>query len=329
MCDRKVFEIVVNQKRARIISVGTYVPETIVTNKDLEKILDTTDEWIVTRTGIRSRHIVPAEQNIPASVLGSHAAKVALERASIDPLEIDGIICATFTPDSFFPSTACRIQSLLGCKNAFAFDVSAACAGFVYALTVANSLILSGNNKKIIVIGAEVISKVLDWTDRSTSVLFGDGAGAVILQGTSENDRGIISTHLQSDGSLGDILMLPAWGEKRTMRMKGNEVFKHAVRMMSDTSMKVLADAGYTLDQIDYLVPHQANIRIIQAVAEHLKLPDHKIVTNLERYGNTSSASIPLALDEIWTNGSIKENTKVLFTALGGGITAGSAVVNF
>ena len=319
----------VNSKRARILSVGTYVPETIVTNKDLEKILDTTDEWIVNMTGIKSRHLIPADQHVPASVLGAKAAEVALKRAGIDPTEIDGIVCATFTPDSFFPSTACRIQALLGCTNAFAFDVSAACAGFVYALTVANGLILSGKNKNILVIGAEVISKALDWTDRTTSILFGDGAGAVVLQGTSEEDRGILATHLQSDGTLGDILMFPAWGEKRNMRMKGNEVFKHAVRMMSDASNKVLASAGFSLDEIDLMVPHQANIRIINALADHLKFPKEKIVTNLERYGNTSSASIPLALDEAWQNGLIKENTKVLFTALGGGITAGSVIVNF
>ena len=319
----------VNSKRARILSVGTYVPETVVTNKDLEKILDTTDEWIVNMTGIKSRHLIPADQNVPASVLGAKAAEVALKRAGIDPTEIDGIVCATFTPDSFFPSTACRIQALLGCTNAFAFDVSAACAGFVYALTVANGLILSGKNKNILVIGAEVISKALDWTDRTTSILFGDGAGAVVLQGTSEEDRGILATHLQSDGTLGDILMFPAWGEKRNMRMKGNEVFKHAVRMMSDASIKVLASAGFSLDEIDLMVPHQANIRIINALADHLKFPKEKIVTNLDRYGNTSSASIPLALDEAWQKGLIKENTKVLFTALGGGITAGSVIVNF
>lgn len=328
-CDRKVSKIVSNHKRARIISVGTYVPDNFLTNKDLEKFLNTTDEWIVTRTGIRSRHIVPSDQNIPASQLGANAAKIALERAGLEPKDIDGIVCATFTPDSFFPSTACRIQALLGCTNAFAFDVSAACAGFVYALTVANGLILSGNNKNVLVIGAEVISKALDWTDRSTCVLFGDGAGAVVLQGTQESDKGIISTYLQSDGNLGDILMLPAWGEKRTMQMKGNEVFKHAVRMMTDASMKVLSASGYELDQVDYLVPHQANIRIIQAVAEHLNMPQQKIVTNLERYGNTSSASIPLALEEVWSKGFIKDGTKVLFTALGGGITAGSALVNF
>lgn len=328
-CDRKAIEIVVNSKRARIVAVGTYVPETVMTNKDIEKILDTTDEWITTRTGIRSRHIVPRDQHVPASELGAKAAQIALTRAGVSPLEIDGIVCATFTPDSFFPSTACRIQALLGCTNAFAFDVSAACAGFIYALTVANGLIISGKNKNILVIGAEVISKTLDWTDRATSVLFGDGAGAVVLQATTDANRGILSTHLRSDGLLGDILVLPAWGEKRTMRMKGNEVFKHAVRMMSDASLKVLAESELTLDQIDYMVPHQANIRIIHAVADQLKLPVEKLVTNLERYGNTSSASIPLALEEVWNKGSIKDGTKVLFAALGGGITAGSAVVCF
>jgi 3-oxoacyl-[acyl-carrier-protein] synthase-3 len=230
---------------------------------------------------------------------------------------------------SFFPSTACRIQAILGCSNAFAFDVSAACAGFVYALTIAEGLIKSGRNKNILVIGAEVISKVLDWTDRSTCVLFGDGAGAVVLQASEDTKCGILSAQLKSDGTLGDILKLPAWGDKRTMYMKGNDVFKHAVRMMSDASVKVLADAGYALDQVDYLIPHQANIRIIQAVADMLKLPKEKVVTNLERFGNTSSASIPLALDEVWGKGLIKNGTTVLFTALGGGITAGSILCVF
>jgi 3-oxoacyl-[acyl-carrier-protein] synthase III len=320
---------VANLHSARIISVGTYVPENIVTNKDLEKIVDTTDEWIFTRSGIRERHIVPMESQVPASELGAKAAIIAIERAGLKPVDIDGIICATFTPDSFFPSTACRIQAILGCSNAFAFDISAACAGFVYALTVAEGLIKAGRNKNILVIGAEVISKVLDWTDRSTCVLFGDGAGAVVLQASEDSNRGILSAHLKSDGTLGDILKLPAWGDKRTMQMKGNDVFKHAVRMMCDASLKVLADAGHTLDQVDYLVPHQANIRIIQAVADLLKLPQKKVVTNLEHFGNTSSASIPLALDEVWSKGLIKKDTTVLFTALGGGITAGSVLCVF
>ena len=318
-----------NSQNAQIVSVGTYVPENVVTNKDLEKIVDTSDEWIFSRSGIRSRHIVPADQQVPASVLGAKAASIAIERAGVTPLDIDGIVCATFTPDSFFPSTACKIQALLGCKNAFAFDISAACAGFVYALTVADGLIKSGKNKTILVIGSEVISKVLDWTDRSTCVLFGDAAGAVVVRASDDPGRGILSTHLTSDGTLGDILTLPSWGEKRTMSMKGNDVFKHAVRMMSDVSLKVLVDAGVALDQLDYLVPHQANIRIIKSIGAHLGLPPSKIITNLEHYGNTSSASIPLALDEAWGKGLIKENTKVLFTALGGGLTVGSVLVNF
>ncbi len=318
-----------NLQSARIISVGTYVPENIVTNKDLEKIVNTTDEWIFTRSGIRERHIVPLDSQVPASELGAKAAIMAIERAGLKPAEIDGIICATFTPDSFFPSTACRIQAIIGCSKAFAFDVSAACAGFVYALTIAEGLIKSGRNKNVLVIGTEVISKVLDWTDRSTCVLFGDGAGAVVLQASEDTKRGILSTHLTSDGTLGDILKLPAWGEKRTMQMKGNDVFKHAVRMMSEAAYKVLDDAGYGLDRVDYLIPHQANIRIIQAVAELLKLPKEKVVTNLEHFGNTSSASIPLALDEVWGKGLIKKDTMVLFTALGGGITAGSVLCVF
>lgn len=318
-----------NLQSARIISVGTYVPENVVTNKDLEKIVNTTDEWIFTRSGIRERHIVPMDSQVSASELGAKAAIIAIERAGLKPAEIDGIICATFTPDSFFPSTACRIQAIIGCSNAFAFDVSAACAGFVYALTVADGLIKAGRNKNVLVIGTEVISKVLDWTDRSTCVLFGDGAGAVVLQASEDSKRGILSTHLTSDGTLGDILKLPAWGEKRTMQMKGNDVFKHAVRMMSEAAYTVLGDAGYGLDRVDYLIPHQANIRIIQAVAELLKLPKDKVVTNLEYFGNTSSASIPLALDEVWGKGLIKNDTMVLFTALGGGITAGSVLCVF
>jgi len=320
---------VANLQSARIISVGTYVPENVVTNKDLEKIVNTTDEWIFTRSGIRERHIVPMDSQVSASELGAKAAIIAIERAGLKPVEIDGIICATFTPDSFFPSTACRIQAIIGCSNAFAFDVSAACAGFVYALTVADGLIKAGRNKNVLVIGTEVISKVLDWTDRSTCVLFGDGAGAVVLQASEDTKRGILSTHLTSDGTLGDILKLPAWGEKRTMQMKGNDVFKHAVRMMSEAAYTVLGDAGYGLDRVDYLIPHQANIRIIQAVAELLKLPKDKVVTNLEHFGNTSSASIPLALDEVWGKGLIKNDTMALFTALGGGITAGSVLCVF
>jgi 3-oxoacyl-[acyl-carrier-protein] synthase-3 len=316
-------------KHARIISVGTYVPENIMCNKEFESFLDTSDEWISTRTGIRTRHIVPKDQQTTASDLGANAARNALKKAGIESGEVDAIICATFTPDSFFPSTACRIQAKLGCTKAFAFDVSAACAGFVYALSIANGLILSGQAKTALVIGAEVISRTLDWTDRTTCILFGDGAGAVVLQGTDDPDKGILSTYLLSDGTQGDILKLPAWGEKRTMSMRGNEVFKFAVRMMCDASVKVSKDAGIELRQLDLVVPHQANIRIINAVVEQMKVPIEKVVTNLDRYGNTSSASIPLALEEAWNSGRIREGSYVLFTALGGGLAAGSAIVKF
>lgn len=314
---------------AHIVSVGSYVPETVMTNRDFEAILDTSNEWIVSRTGIKSRHIVDRENPVPASVLGVEAGRIALERAACSPESIDAIICATFTPDSFFPSTACRMQALLGCTNAFAFDISAACTGFVYALTVARSLILSGQAKRVLVIGAEVISRTLDWTDRSTSILFGDGAGAVVVDAGHESSTGIGTAFLHSDGSLGDILVLPAWGEKRTMKMRGNEVFKHAVRMMVEASRNALDAAGCTLDEIDYFIPHQANSRIIGAVADHLSIPLSKLVCNLARFGNTSSASIPLALDEVWSKGLIRPGTNVLFTALGGGLTVGSVLVRF
>lgn len=314
---------------ARIVAVGSYVPENVMTNKDFEKFLDTSDEWIVTRTGIKSRHIVPKDTPVTASELGVKAAQKALDRASCSPLEVDAIICATFTPDSFFPSTACRMQALLGCTNAFAFDISAACAGFVYALTMANSLIISGQCKKILVVGAEVISKTLDWTDRSTCILFGDGAGAVVVEAADDPDHAILGAYLHSDGTLGDILTLPAWGEKRTMQMRGNDVFKHAVRMMTYASRKVVAEAGLTLDAVDYFIPHQANNRILRAVADQLKLPTSKVVSNVAHFGNTSSASIPLALDGVWLEGAIKRDTCVLFTALGGGLAVGSVLVRF
>ncbi len=315
--------------RARLLSVGTDVPDNVMTNKEFEAFLETSDEWITTRTGIKQRRIVPKDQQVFASEMGTRAAKVALNRAGISASDVDGIVVATFTPDNFFPSTACRIQAELGCKGAFAFDISAACAGFVYALTVANNMIVSGQAKTMLVIGSEVISKTLDWTDRGTCILFGDGAGAVVLQAEENSSRGIISSFLSSDGSLGEILKLPAWGEDRYMRMKGNEVFKHAVRLMSDASLKAINKANLTVDQVDLLIPHQANIRIIQSIADSLSIPMDKVVTNLEKYGNTSSASIPLALEEAWLDGRVKEGTRALFVGLGGGITVGSVLTTF
>ncbi len=315
-------------KRARILSVGSYVPDTIMTNSDFETFLDTSDEWIVTRTGIRERHIVPRGSTVKVSELGTNAARIALERAGVAPEQVDGIICATVTPDSLYPSTACTLQANLGCKNAFAFDLLAACAGFVYSLSLANSMILSGQAKTLLVVGAEILTKTVDWTDRATCILFGDAAGAVVVQGTDE-DEGILSTCLGSDGVHGDILNFSPWGENRFMYMRGNDVYKHAVRLITDIGNKAVAAAGLTTDDIDLLIPHQANIRIIKAVGEHLHIPQEKVVTNLERYGNTSSASIPLALNEAWGEGRIKKGTRVLFASLGGGLAFAGAVVRF
>jgi 3-oxoacyl-[acyl-carrier-protein] synthase-3 len=309
--------------------VGTSVPETVMTNKDFEKFLDTSDEWIVTRTGIRERRILPKDTTVTNAELGANAARIAIERAGISPEDVNGIICATTTPDNFFPSTACEIQAMIGCKNAFAFDCHAACAGFVYALSMADNFIRGGQGKNFLVIGAEIMSRSMDWTDRATCILFGDGAGAVVVQGTDEENTGVLSTHLAADGTFRDILTLPVWTDKRKLTMKGNEVYKHAVRMMSDISLKVVAAAGLTLDDIDYVIPHQANIRIIKAIGDFLKLPTEKVLVNLERFGNTSSASIPLVLNDAWNEGKLKKGTLVLFTALGGGIASGSAVVRF
>jgi len=314
---------------ARIVSVGTAVPETVVTNDDLAKMVDTSDEWIVTRTGIKTRRMVSPEHPQDAADLGSAAGKVALEKAGVSPESIDAVLCATFTPDYFFPSTACRIQDALGCANACAYDILAACSGFVFALSSARAMILSGQAKRVLVVGSEIISRSLDFSDRSTCILFGDGAGAAVVDGVEEQNTGILTTYLRSNGAYGDILKLPAWGERRTMTMKGNEVFKHAVRLMSEAVVNVCSSAGVDLSAVDYIVPHQANIRIIKGIAEKLDLSMDKVVHNVARYGNTSSASIPLALDEAIQDGRIAPGSLVALTALGGGITLGSALIRF
>lgn len=316
-------------RRARIVSVGSCVPERVLANSDLEKFLDTSDEWITTRTGIRTRHVFAKGEDAKAFELGGKAALAALNNAKYLPQDVDGIICATFTPDYFFPSTACKIQQYIGNTSAWAFDVSAACAGFVYGLSIAHSMILSGQSKRILVVGAEVISKTLDWKDRATCILFGDGAGAVVVEEHTGGDRGILSTFLKSNGALGDILYLPAWGEPRYMKMNGNEVYKYAVRLMSDAIEQCLHQAGLDISDVDLLIPHQANVRIIDAMAAHLGIPREKVVTNLDKYGNTSSASIPLALEDAWKAGRIKDGTVAVFTSLGGGLAWGSAVVRF
>jgi 3-oxoacyl-[acyl-carrier-protein] synthase-3 len=315
--------------KAKIMSVGTYVPDAVLPNERFESFLETSDEWIAARTGIRERRVAnmpyAAPGGMTAADMGCRAARAAMSRAGVAPAEVDGIVVATFTPDNIFPSTACGMQAALGCVDAFAFDVSAACAGFVHALSVANGMILSGQAKTMLVVGTEVISKTLDWSDRGTCILFGDGAGAVALR-ACEGEAGVISSYLASDGTLGGLLSLAAWGEARFLRMKGNEVFRQAVRMMCDASRKAVDRAGMKLGDIDLFIPHQANIRIIQAVAENLGLPEEKVVVNIQKYGNTSSASIPLALEEAWVDGRVKEGSKVLFVGVGGGFAAGSAV---
>jgi len=315
--------------RARFLSVGTYVPDAVLPNSRIESFLDTSDEWIVARTGISERRVVNMPHAEPgvmtAADMGCRAARIAMERAGVSAGEVDGIVVATFTPDNFFPSTACRMQADLGCTGAFAFDVSAACAGFVYALTVASNMIAAGQAETMLVVGSEVISKTLDWSDRGTCILFGDGAGVAVLRADA-GGAGVLSSYLLSDGTMGDLLYLRSWGEDRFLRMKGNAVFKHAVRMMSDASVEAVKRAGIGLGDIDIFIPHQANIRIIQAVAEALKLPEEKVMINIGKYGNTSSASIPLALEEAWMDGRVKKGSRVLFVGVGGGFTVGSAV---
>ena len=309
--------------------MGSCLPERVLSNRDLEQLLDTSDEWIATRTGIRTRRVFAKGQESPAYELGGKAALSALSNAKCLPEDIDGIICATFTPDYFFPSTACKIQQYIGNTRACAFDVSAACAGFVYGLSIAHSMILTGQCKRMLVVGAEIISKTLDWKDRSTCILFGDGAGAVVVEAHTGGDRGILSTFMRSNGAHGDILQLPAWGEPRYMKMNGNEVYKHAVRLMGEAIEQGVSQAGLRLSDIDLVIPHQANIRIINAVAKHLGIPRAKVVTNLDKYGNTSSASIPLALEDAWRDGLVKDGTVAVFTSLGGGLAWGSVVARF
>ncbi len=314
--------------RAQIAGIGIALPERIVTNNDLAKLVTTSDEWIRTRTGIEQRRILEENSPVQASDLGAQAATRAMVQGGINPEEIDCIICGTFTPDFVFPSTACLIQEKIGARNASAFDVQAACSGFVYAMSIADGFIRAGKNRKVLIVGAEIVSRVLDWTDRNTCVLFGDGAGAMILT-AGEGDRGVLSTHMGSDGSLGNILTLPAWGHPRHLTMNGQEVFKNAVRMMKESVLKVVGEAGLSLGAVDCLVAHQANIRIIQATASQLGIPMSKVFVNLNKYGNTSSASIPLALKEAVDENRIREGQVIVLVAVGGGLTWGAAAVRW
>jgi 3-oxoacyl-[acyl-carrier-protein] synthase III len=320
--------------RSVVRGTGSYLPPKVVTNADLEKQIETSDEWIVQRTGIRQRHISCGFEE-PTSVLGTRAAEAALKSAGCTADDIDLIILATATPDYTFPATATQIQHNLGITRGAAFDLAAVCSGFVYALSVANTMLITGMHKRALVIGAETFSRILDWEDRTTCVLFGDGAGAVVLEaqpGTGGmNDRGVLTAHLRSDGKHREKLYVDG-GPSATMttghlRMQGKEVFKHAVGMITDVIEAAYAATGLSSADIDWFVPHQANKRIIDASAEKLKIPPEKVVITVDRHGNTSAASIPLALDTAVKDGRIKQGQLVLLEAMGGGFTWGSVLV--
>jgi 3-oxoacyl-[acyl-carrier-protein] synthase III len=306
---------------AGIIGMGSYIPEKILANSDLEKMVDTNDEWIRTRTGIVERRI--AEESVKTSHMARHAAEEALQDAGITAEELDMIVVATVTPDNPFPSVACQLQDYLGAKNAVAMDVSAACAGFIYGTVVAKQFIETGTYKNVLVVGAEKLSKITDWKDRNTAVLFGDGAGAAVLSAVSEG-RGILSFELGSDGTGAKHLY-----QNEFIHMNGREVFKFAVRQMGETSLSVVHKAGLTKEDVDFLIPHQANIRIMEASRERLELPKEKMIVTIDKFGNTSSASIPMALKEALKDGKIKEDQTIVLVGFGGGLTWGALAIRW
>ena len=325
---------------AEMVSVGVAVPPGVLTNADLTRMLDTSDEWIVERTGIRERHIARPDQTV--AMLSCEASVKALEQAGYTPQDVDAIVLATATPDRLLPSTACDLQALLGASKAAAFDISAACPGFVFATGVAEGLIASGQSEIVLVVGAEKLSTITDFQDRSTGILFGDGAGAaVVRRANGTNGRGILSTFLKSDGTLAPLLYRPGGGavdpisekvvceRSHYMKMAGREVFKAAVLTMAEACDEALRRAGVSAAEVDLLIPHQANIRIIEATAKHAGMPMDKVMVNVDRYGNTSSASIPLALDQAIAEGRVKPGSLLLLVAFGAGFTWGSAVIRW
>jgi len=324
--------------RARIVGTGSYVPERILTNFDLEKMIDTSDEWIRVRTGIRERHIIADGEN--TSDMATQAAERALEMAGVDAKEIDQIVMGTITGDYPWPATACVVQGNLGAVNASAFDVSAACSGFLFALSCAVDRIEAGRSKKVLVIGAEAMSRIMNWKDRSTCMLFGDAAGAVVLE-ACEGERGILSTHLRTDGTQLELLYQPGFGTKllpteetlktdsHFLQMQGNEVFKVAVRSMTAVANTALKENNMSVEDVDLFIPHQANIRILQATAKRIGLKDEQVYINVDRFGNTSGATIPLAMDEANRAGLIKEGDILLLDAFGGGFTWASALLRW
>src|SRR5512143_1001985 len=324
--------------RSVVLGTGSFAPERVLSNHDLEKMVETSDQWITERTGIQERRI--AQADVATSDLAVEAGKRALAAAGMSAEELDLIIVATVTPDMLFPATACIVQDKLGARKTTAFDLSAACSGFIFALSTADAFIRSGIYSKVLVIGAETLSKITDWTDRNTCVLFGDGAGAVVL-GPGTDGRGILSTHLHTDGSMGDLLYMPGGGSRypatawsvderlHFIKMRGNETFKVAVRALEDVVMEALNHNGLKASDIDMLVPHQANLRIIQATAKRLNMPMEKVVVTIDKYGNTSAASVPMALDEAVRDGRIKEGSLVLLEAFGGGLSWASALIKW
>ncbi|NIP39377.1 MAG: ketoacyl-ACP synthase III [Candidatus Dadabacteria bacterium] len=320
-----------------ILSTGTSIPSKVISNSDLEKIVDTNDEWITARTGIKERRM--ADENHASSDLGAEAALKAIEKASINPLDIDVVIVATITPDYLFPSTACLIQKTIGADNAYAFDLSAGCSGYLYAMQVAKGMIDGGGAETILIIGAETLTRVTDYEDRGTCILFGDGAGATILQKSEQ--RGILSICLGSDGGGWDLLYQPGGGSRMPssvqsvenkehyLKMNGKEVFKIAVTSMGNASVQAIEEAGLKPEDIDLFIAHQANYRIMDAVRKRLKMPTEKVFMNISKYGNTSSASVPIALDEALEQGKIKEGDLILFSVFGAGFTWGASVIKW
>lgn len=323
-----------NFRNVKIIGIGSYIPKKVLTNDDLEKIVDTSNEWIITRTGISERHL--AEDNETTSDLSSKAALKALKDANIKPEEIDLIIVATNSPDMIFPASACLVQDKIKAVNAATFDLQAGCSGFVYGMITAWQFILSGFYNNALIIGAETLSKFVDWTDRNTCVLFGDGAGAVVLK--ADKAEGILSGHLKGDGSGADLIKIPAGASKipashetveqrlHYVKMKGNEVFKNAVKNMKRSTIKALEKCNLSVKDVDCFIPHQANIRIILLVSKVLGIKKDKVFINLDKYGNTSAASVAIALDEAVKEGKIKNNNIVVLTSFGAGLTYGSIV---
>lgn len=320
-------------KKSLLVGCGSYLPQRIVTNAELSKTVDTSDEWITKRTGIKQRHI--AADGETTSDLAVNAARGALDRAGMTADDIDLIIVATTTPDDTFPSTATKVQAKLGMEHGAAFDIQAVCAGFIYALATADNFIKAGQARAVLVIGAETFSRILDWEDRTTCVLFGDGAGAIVLRSAegaeAESDFGVMSTHLHSDGRHRDVLYVDGGPSSSQtvghVRMAGQEVFRHAVSKLSGVIDEALAANGLDASSVDWLIPHQANSRIIKSMAQKMKLPENKVVSTIDLHANTSAASVPLALTEAVTDGRVKNGDLVLFEAIGGGLVWGAGLV--